>query len=170
MLRNHTYRFVLATVAALAAAPSFAATGLYLGGGAGRVENNAIDESDTGYKAFFGYNLTDYLGVEGGYVNLGSYDVGPVDVDVDGLNLVGVLTLPFTPQFGAFAKGGAAWTETRATVGGISADDENTDATYGAGVKFDFNDMFGVRGEWERFELDREEADLISASAVFRFH
>ena len=169
MLRNN-YRLVLAAVAALAAAPSFAATGLYLGAGAGRVDNNAIDDTDTGYKAFFGYNFTDYLGVEGGYVNLGSYDVGPANVDVDGLNLVGVLTLPFTPQFGAFAKGGAAWTETRAEVGGLSADDQNTDATYGAGVKFDFNDMFGVRGEWERFELDRQEADLLSASAVFRFY
>lgn len=169
MLRNN-YRLVLAAVAALAAAPSFAAPGPYLGAGAGRVNNNAIDETATGYKAFVGYNFTDYLSVEGGYVNLGSYDVGPANVDVDGLNLVGVLTLPFTPQFGAFAKGGAAWTQTRAEVGGLSADDRTTDATYGAGVKFDFNHTFGVRGEWERFELDRQEADLISASAVFRFY
>lgn len=146
-----------------------AASGLYLGVGGGVAENRDIDDSDTAVKAIAGFNFNETFGIEGQYVDFGEA-VGPgFRSQADTVAVEGVVNLPFTPRFGVFGKGGVHYASLETTVLGVSRTDNETDATYGAGVKFDFTDYLGVRGEWERFEIDNADTDVVSASLMFKF-
>ena len=45
---------------------------------------------------------------------------------------------------------------------------DGTELTYGLGVQFDFTPKIGVRGQWQRYDTDRE-IDVLSVGVVFRF-
>lgn len=157
------------SVLSLSAVATQAAQGLYLGVGAGVAENRDLDDTDTAVKAIAGFNFNETFGIEGQYVDFGE-TVGPgFRSQADTVALEGVVNLPFTPRFGVFGKGGVHYASLDSTVLGINRSDNQTDATYGAGVKFDFTDYLGVRGEWERFEIDNADTDVLSASLMFRF-
>lgn len=152
------------------AAPLYAqASNIYLGLGGGRADNRDLDETDTAIKALAGFNFNETFGIEGSYVDFGEATRGAIATEAETVALQGVINLPFTPKFGAFAKGGVHYADVTTTVGAVSASGNETDATYGAGAKFDFTHYLGVRGEWERFEIDGADHDLISASLIFKF-
>lgn len=146
-----------------------AASGLYLGLGAGVAENRDLNDSDTAVKGIAGFNFNETFGIEGQYVDFGKA-VGPgFRSQADTVALEGVVNLPFTPRFGVFGKGGVHYASLDRTVLGVNRRDNETDATYGAGVKFDFTNYLGVRGEWERFEIANANTDVLSASLMFKF-
>jgi hypothetical protein len=51
----------------------------------------------------------------------------------------------------------------------LSGDDDGTDFFYGIGEKYDFMENFGARMEWERYDIDGDDVDLISGSLVYTF-
>ena len=177
-MTSHVAKSIAAkSVAALLAVSAFglsplaaqAASGLYLGIGAGVAENRDIDDTDTAVKAIAGYNFNETFGIEGQYVDFGETAGPGFRSQADTVAVEGVVNLPFTPRFGVFGKGGVHYASLDTTVLGVSRTDNETDATYGAGVKFDFTDYLGVRGEWERFEIEDADTDVLSASLMFKF-
>lgn len=145
------------------------ASGLYLGVGGGVAKNRNINDSDTAVKAIAGFDFNETFGIEGQYIDFGEA-VGPgFRSQADTVAVEGVVNLPFTPRFGVFGKGGVHYASRDTTVLGVSGSDNQTDATYGAGVKFDFTDYLGVRGEFERFEIKNAATDVVSASLMFKF-
>lgn len=160
---------LMASAVGLSPLAAQAASGMYLGIGGGVAENREIDDSDTAVKAIAGFDFNETFGVEGQYVTFGE-TVGPgFRSEADTVAIEGVVNLPFTPRFGVFGKGGVHYATLESTVLGVNRSDNETDATYGAGVKFDFTDYLGVRGEWERFEIENADTDVVSASLMFRF-
>ena len=146
-----------------------AASGLYLGIGGGVAENRDIDDSDTAVKAIAGFNFNETFGIEGQYVDFGEAVAAGLRSEAETVAVEGVVNLPFTPRFGVFGKGGVHYASLDTTVLGSTRSENETDATYGAGLKFDFTDYLGVRGEWERFEIDNADTDVVSASLMFKF-
>lgn len=186
---------MIAAPAAIAADMAAGDAGWYAGFSAGRTDFGvsdsdlagvgfvgSVDDDDTGWKVYGGYQFTKNWGVEFGWVDLGEVDAKgtvlgvPVTVkaEVDGWTLSGVGTLPFTNNFSGFAKLGIirADVDAKASGGGVtgSADDTSTEWTAGLGVKYDFTRNVGLRAEWERFnDLGGDDADLLSIGVVFKF-
>ena len=46
---------------------------------------------------------------------------------------------------------------------------DGTDAVYGVGGDLYLGKRFGLRVEWERYALDPNDVDFVSASVLFRF-
>lgn len=164
----------------------------------GYTASSTIDDADTGWKLFGGYEFTKNWAVEGAYVDLGevtsntTVSAGPagwtpqdfVDAaatvhpySVDGFAISGKGTYPFGNGFTAFAKLGLfAWEadiEVRCVGCAPPArkpdGEDGVDFTAGAGVGYDFANNFGVRAEWERFGTDRDDVDFFSVSVLYRF-
>ena len=59
---------------------------------------------------------------------------------------------------------------------GVSANESNTDLTFGFGLRYDLNKSVGVRAEWQRYgdvgggDIGGEsDVDVISLGVIFRF-
>lgn len=145
-------------------------SGFYIGAGAGdaSIEEGTFDESDSAYKILAGYNIgfipfVDFA-VEGSYVDFGNPGTSTDNVEVTGLDAFGLVGLNFGP-FGVFAKAGAINWDLKSNSG---FSDSGTDPAYGIGAKFSFL-SFAVRAEYEVFEFDKADSDMVSVSAVFTF-
>jgi hypothetical protein len=164
-------KLVCLAALALLAFPAGAvdATGVYVGAGVGS-SDLAVDGfsgNDFAYKVFAGFDFNPYIGVEGGYLNGGSPSDRGFDIEVDGWDLAVLGKWPVSDQFEIFARLGYVWWDAEADGFGS---DSGEDLMYGLGVGFDFNDQFGVRGEWERMDIeDTDRADLWTVSLLFRF-
>ncbi len=182
-----SFRGIMQSTAALALiAPAWASAQLpgeiYLGVGGGEASYDIpdvglSDDKDTAWKAFAGFDVSDIIGVEVGYVDLGQVtgvDAGiPFTGEVTGFNIDALVGVPVGPV-SVFAKGGTYYSDVEVSALGGSVDDQNWELTYGAGAEFDFARNMAVRAEWERFEIDNDfvpesEVDLLSASFVFKF-
>lgn len=143
--------------------------GLYVGAGIGS-SDLAIDGfngNDFAYKVFAGFDFNQYFAVEGAYLNGGSPSERGFEIEVDGWDVAVLGKWPVSEQFDIFAKLGYVWWDAEAD--GI-ASDSGEDLMYGLGVGFDFSDQIGMRGEWERMDIeDVDRADLWTISLLFRF-
>jgi hypothetical protein len=165
-------------LAALAFAPARADTGFYFGGSIGNAtfdgsapqQNISFDDSDTGYKLYAGFRILSLLAIEGGYVDFGEQEasvaVNPPSVELSGWNLFGVANLPIGPV-NLFGKVGYfAWDSEFS--GGNIPDESDSDIAYGVGAAFRFGG-FGVRGEYEIFEVSGDDVQMFSVGAEMYF-
>jgi len=164
--------------------------------GLGYTTASDVDDTDTGWKLFGGYEFTENWAIEGAYVDLGDVtsdtvvNDGPDDwtprdfvkaatnehpYSVDGFTLAGKGTWPINDQFSIFGKLGVFVWEADIDVdcrgcGASNSDDESgTDWTGGVGASYDFSNNIGVRIEYERYATDRDDVDLFSGSLLYRF-
>jgi hypothetical protein len=156
-----------------AAAIAGADSGFYVGAGVGNatVKDSAFDESDSAYKIFGGYNfgyipLVDFA-VEASYVDFGKPSTSTASVELSGVNAFGLAGLNFGP-FGLFAKAGVLSWYSDSTSDSTSTDDSGTDTAYGVGAKFAIG-SFAVRAEYELYDLDNIDLEMVSVSGVFTF-
>jgi len=184
--------------ALVAAPPAWAQPGFYIGASAGSssfendittglITSGTVDTKSSGFKLFGGYQFNEYFGLELAYVDLGkatysgSFFGAPVTggkVEVWGLNLSAVGTLPLNPTFSLFGKVGLfAWeAKAKDTTGGVPFSDtvSGGDFSFGAGVSVRFTKNLSARVEWERFGLtgydfDLGNADLLSLGIAYNF-
>lgn len=166
---------------------------LYLGVGVGAAEihsgitnglitSGTVDGKDDGTKAFVGFRLGRHVAIEAGWVDLGdvrySGSSGAVPVTggrigVSGLNGSVVGLIPLGSNIELFGKVGAiSWeadaSDQRAGVP-FARNTDGTDLSAGLGANFYFARHVGLRVEAERFELDNDNADLVSANLLVRF-
>lgn len=181
----------VAAMSSAAFSAGAADTGFYGGLGLGRSQSDvnagpiagSKDDKDNAWKAFGGYQINRYFAVEGGYADLGRASVigpaGAASFDSQVWQASAVGSLPLTEQFALTGKLGVARTSTDVVgnVGGapIVASDNNTDPTYGLGLRYDFTKQIGVRGEWERFRASgagfgKSDVDLFTVNGIYRFY
>jgi OOP family OmpA-OmpF porin len=180
----------LAAALATGSVTAMAQSKFYFGGGGGLAEVEldcagalSCDKRDTAFKGFAGYMFTPNLGIEGSYTDLGraraGVNFGSAVVEV-GLQprayaLFGVASLPVGDRFAVFAKAGAAYVDSKATVaiGNLTAGDNDraTTPAFGVGGSFRVMDGLAIRLEWERFraEFAGEKGDVDFASLSVRF-
>jgi OOP family OmpA-OmpF porin len=132
------------------------------------------DTTDTAYKLQAGYQVNQYLAIEGGYVNLGKFKstesvtapvVGTISSNykAHGWNVFAVGTLPLSQGFSAYGKLGTLYSTLKndittsgavALAAGASANRKRTEWNwaYGLGLQYDISKTVAVRGEWERYD------------------
>ena len=139
----------------------------------------SCDDQNTGFKIFGGYKFNRYLAVEGGYVDFGktyAYSTGPgvtTDVLVNAYYASGILAIPVAGRASLFGKvGGEFWegeVNGATPTASAKATDSGTGLMYGAGASFELSDRLGMRGEWERYDVDGNDVDLVSVGIEFMF-
>jgi OOP family OmpA-OmpF porin len=160
--------------------------GFYLGASGGQSfineeynNNIEVDDDETGWKAYLGYQFLPWLGAEAGYVDFGTYSSDNLlpgtnfDADVDASAWQGFLvgTLPLGPV-DLFAKVGAADLQAEIDTKNFGTESDNdTQLAYGVGAAYNFGDgHWGLRVEAEGY--DDDEVDnfyFLSAGITYRF-
>lgn len=151
----------------------------------------SVDDTDTGFKLFAGYRFSEYLALEGGYVDLGE-SVADSAVPVTATaaltaegGFVSILPqIPIGTVGAIFGRIGlsAVKAELRASGGGASFKDSSGagGVVLGVGGEVNLTEQVSIRGEWERHsfdealelagvEIEAPDIDLLSASLVLRF-
>ncbi len=164
---------VVALTAAATTMQSHAQGNWYLGGGVSQafVDERGIDEDDTGGKIYGGYKLNSYFAIEGGYYDFGEISDRGSQLELDGLSIAAVGIIPVSPHVSLFGKAGVHdWDAD--TVGPISAQlrsNSDTDAFYGVGIEYTFDNRWAVRGEAERYEVEDLDVDVFSIGLSYNF-
>ena len=147
-------------VSAAALAQKQATPGFYVGGEVGSFE--ADDESDTAFKILGGYQINRNIAAEFAYGQL--LDKGGVEITA--WELSGIYSFPLGNKFSIFGRLGFAMWDADA---GAAGSDDGTDLLFGAGVQYDLTNKLGIRGQWTRYDVADEDADLFSIGLIYRF-
>ena len=153
------------------------------------------DNRDSAFRVFGGYQLNRYFAVEAGYADLGTFGVrstvtpaGTFEkrIEVNGVDVNVVGTLPIANKWTLFARAGAFRSERKASyetsgsvelLRGVQVNTEKkTQSVFGAGVVYDITPAVGVRAEWARHGKYSDDLldggrniDAYSVGVVYRF-
>lgn len=147
-----------------------ATSGAYVGAGAARVDINdgPIDENDVGFALYGGYRFNDYFGIEGQWLDGAEIDAPGGSLDIRSYGAYALGYIPVNDQFDLFAKAGwQRWDTDRRSP--FIGEDSGTDLSYGLGAQYRFGENIGVRGEWQRLEIEDSEADAFLVSLNYTF-
>jgi len=144
------------------------------------LDNATLDDNDTTYTVRGGWRFSPFAAIELGYYDLGRYDfhgtrfgsVGNVDGSARaqsvGLSLVGIWPIN---NFDLYGRIGYAHSELKFNANGPintgNRNDRQDEATYGAGVRWNFTPQWGLFAEW--MKNDRIRVDSYLAGIDFRF-
>ena len=148
-------------------------------------------DQDTAYKIYGGYQFNKYIGLEGGYFDLGKFGftantvpLGTLDgnIRLRGFNLDAVGMFPLSERFSALGRIGINNAQARDTFRGTGAvnvtnpnpSKRDTNYKLGVGVQYAFNDALAMRGEIERYRVNdaignRGHVDVFSVGLVYSF-
>lgn len=155
--------------------------------------SSSVDDTGNAWKIFAGYKFSQHFGIEGGWVDLGKVEIdttttGPAatvdsEIEAQGLFVDAVGFLPINSRFTLYGKVGLVRADVEARVAAVSggsavtvdADDDSFEAKLGVGVSYDFNDRFGARLEYERYndvgddDTGEGDVDLLMLGIYMRF-
>ncbi len=188
LLRNDSsWRGLLLSASLFAPGAALAAdNGFYLGVAASDVSSDydvgafagGDADDERGFKGIVGFRPLDSFAIEANYVDLGEARVPlaiacittpcPTEASVDSqavsVSAVGFLALPLVDLFARV--GYARWESEQSSF--MPQEREGSDPTYGAGAQFRVG-SFALRFEYERFEFDDDDADLVSVGFTYTF-
>lgn len=143
----------------------------------------------TSGKIQLGYNLGKTFALEGGYNYLGKVNftsntnlgaiTGDKEAHIGNLDLVG--KVPLNEQLSILGRVGGYYWKTKSrmpttALGTTGVDDSGWDIKFGAGMQYDINPKFALRGEFERFNgvgNDQSSGDSkvnqLTVGAVLKF-
>jgi len=165
----------LTLAALLSPGLALADTGLYMDGAVGRasVDDQGIDDNDTGFRVGAGWRFVENFGAEIGYLDLG--EVGEevavggatASVETDGFyaGVAGKIPL-YDANTGVYLSARAGlyfWDATgrvRSGATSVRLDESSNDLYFGVGAGYDFNEQFGVGVAYDRYQVGDESADL----------
>ena len=131
--------------------------------------NFKVDDDDTAWKAYVGYNFLPWLGVEGGYGDFGSFsskDVGKIDIKGWDAFLVGTWPIGAVDLF---AKVGGIRKEEEFKTTGYKNTENDGKFAYGVGIAYNIN-HWSLRAEAEGFDDNSiDDFYYLSAGVVYRF-
>jgi len=175
-MHRHLLGGLLAALS-LTSLPAVAAdNGIYLGASVGQsgleIDDFDYDADSTGYKLIAGWRFLDWLAIEGNYIDFGSGDDtvlgSKIETEADGVSLSAVGFLPIGPV-DLFARVGVVdWSADLSSPGFASESDDGTDLAYGVGAQFRVWSL-SIRAEYEMFDIDDADVDMISVGVTWTF-
>jgi len=164
-LKNYIQSSLIAATLCLPIALTQAAQyGPYIGAGFGQSDDDILNESSSSFKFFGGFNLTEHIGFELSYVDLGSFANDQLEQDGVAYEVIGYL--PLHDDIDLFARAGFYdW-----TVSDQNFTNTGSNGTFGLGVNAQINEHLSFRAEYQSFlDVDGGDVDLYSASLSFHF-
>lgn len=143
---------------------------LYVGGNYGGYKSRGgdFDEDDDFKEALVGFQFNKFLGIEGGYMDFGTFggDVGEADIDGKSLAVVG--RIPLTDSFSIFAKAGQMFWDADVTGPlGFSENYDGDEPFLGVGADFYVTNNLAVALEYDRYQVDLSDSDLPDPATSF---
>jgi hypothetical protein len=178
-----TVGVAFAVALALGFAADAGAQGVYVGGAYSwatidieDVDADLLDDNASAYKLFLGYEFPKIVGIEAGYVDFGSYDVGEFEevegatIDASGWTAALTARIPLGKLFTVYGKVGYFMWDAELQAADDLGDltDDGDDPFYGAGVRVNLG-KFSVLGEYEFYDADDYSNDLFSLGVRFTF-
>ena len=150
--------------------------GWYIGGSYGKSSYSfsgvpagvSVDDSDTGFKIFGGFQFTQHWGAEVGYADFGNATASGAlsgEVGVKAFTFAGTGTLPLGENFALLGKLGMA----RWDVSGTGGSDSGTDPYYGVGARYNFNKNLGLVVDYEKLDVEDDSVSMISIGVRYKF-
>ena len=142
------------------------------------IDGVSINESTTAFRLGTGYRFLPWLGVAGGYVDLGNIestvDIGsgtpqPIKATADGFEITLTGRVPLTDALALTADAGVLWWTGDTSVAGTASSDNGNDFTWGVGAEYAFGPAFVATAGWRRYTLDNVEADAAWLGMMVRF-
>jgi OOP family OmpA-OmpF porin len=149
---------------------------------------SSLDDTDTAWKLYLGYQFNPNFAVEGGYVDMGKFDFssttagGSLSGELktkNGVFIDAVGIIPLQNNFSIFGKLGLYSVKSELSGSGaggsVSASHTTGDVTYGIGAGYDFTRNLAARLEWERFNkvgdnrTAEADLDMVSVGVVYKF-
>ncbi|MDX1302061.1 outer membrane beta-barrel protein [Photobacterium sp.] len=138
--------------------------------------SGAIDDSDTGFKLFGGYQFNRYTAIEGFYADLGGVKIKypneelKMNTGANSFGVSGLGILPVSDNLEIFAKVGLqSWNAKLINKDGLFVGDNGTDLIFGVGVAFRVAQV-SLRGEFERYDFDDTNVEMISVGINYNFY
>jgi len=174
-------------------------SGFYIGAGFGEtsvevndIEGLKFDDSGTTFKILGGYQFMKYFGAELEYIDVGDAEDSyreeseglfaelDVTIGVSGFNASAVGILPLGEKFNVFAKAGFFMWDADFELDldtnvpdfedlSDKGTDDGTDFSWGIGAGYNFTENFGVRLEYQSFEITDTDLGLLSGSVLWMF-
>jgi OOP family OmpA-OmpF porin len=158
---------------------------IYLGGSVGQdveieaVEDVGAESDDTSFKLFGGIGIGEHFAVEIAYRDFGTTTCcGPIYADLgflrngDALSVSALGLLPLN-RFRLYARAGALRWDVDGydlTIAGRRPySNDGVDVLVGVGGDVAVVGGLRIRLEWERLEIDGDDADSVSIGALWRF-
>jgi len=170
---QHKLSTLMALTLAVFANQAMAEGNWYAGGALSQayVDENGLDDNDSGGKLFGGYHLNENFAVEASYYDFGDQVDGSSTLSIDGFSLGLVGSVPLSDRFSVFGKVGIhAWdADISGPIRARFSDDSDSDLFYGAGLDYAMNSNWTIRGEYERYEVDDFNMDVGSVGLIYNF-
>jgi OOP family OmpA-OmpF porin len=189
-----TLAFLLPATFLAISAPAVAQqsdAGWYIGGAYGMssfsvdttgITNPVVDDSDSGFKIYGGFQFNKYFGAEIGYTDFGKAGVSgsvlgvpfTANAGVTAYTFAGVGTLPLNESFALSGKVGLANWKVDASASALGASagvsDSGTDAFFGIGARYNLNKNWGLVLEYEQYSAgDWGDATFTSLGVRYKF-
>ena len=149
----------------LLSATAMGADNLYVGAKVGSVSadkfaplvesRTAIDDSDTSYGLFVGYQIVDSLAIEGGYSYLGEYDLKDIaggSYDASSFDVVLKASGNVNDSLAVYAKGGFAVYDWNANGKGVESDDSGVAPTIAFGTEYSMTSAMKIGLEYQVYQ------------------
>ena len=94
-----------------------------------------------------------------------------VNVETTAFTVSAVGSLPLTDQLSLYAQAGVAFWEVTGSAPGLTVDvsEDGNDIQVGLGANFYFTEMVGVRGAWDRLDVEGDPLDFLSINVLVAF-
>jgi len=100
-------------------------------------------------------------------------EANAADFDSNALLLSGISSYQLNDHGTLYLKGGVFNWEVESDLFDINDDrlqqTRGTDIFFGLGANYDLNTRFGISAEWERFQMEEDDIDLLSTKLKFKF-
>lgn len=159
----------------LAAALTYAEESIYIEGAVGRtmlddsLSGLPIEDDATSARFGIGYDFGNNFAVEVGYQSLGELEDALVRGEVDGVSAAARFSLPVSDSLTMSAKGGMFFWDAEIETTTFQSKSDGDDLFYGIGLGFEFSEQLSFKAEWDRYEFDDADADVLWAGVSFRF-
>jgi len=152
-----------------------------------------LDDESFSYKVFGGYKFNQFFSTELFYMDLGAASLtgqtgdifqlngttysflqnATVDASATTIGIAAQFSFPLTPHISTFAKGGGHYWDREldfsSATTSASESDDGIDFFYGFGAELQIAKNIAIRGEYENFTVNNEDADIISISSKYNF-
>ncbi|MGB2064063.1 outer membrane protein A [Marinomonas gallaica] len=132
-------------------------SGLYVGGNYGYLKVDGDDDFDDNndvWQGLIGYRFNQYMALEGGYTDFGSYGSDIANAETDGYSAAVKGILPLTESIEFFAKAGQVWYDTDYSVAGFKGSSDDEALFAGAGFNFKLSDQLLLNAQYTWYDAD----------------
>jgi OmpA-OmpF porin, OOP family len=145
----------------------------------------------TAWNVFGGYNLSDYVALELGYVDLGEVRTrlsgSPVDIadylnsanlvhprSASGAEVAALARFPFNDKHSVYLRGGWLFANSSYVANANSEfakrSDKDGDGFYGVGYAYEINRRWGLQVGYERFKVEDENIGMFGLGLRYKFY